>query len=62
MLSVSPTALLASPAKVIYNNFSIVKGPMTIAHAITAHVSPRMANLYDGYSVAQNIITASTDH
>lgn len=52
VLSVSLSALLASPAKVIYDNFSIAEGPVTTVHTITAHLRARVANLYDGHIVA----------
>lgn len=62
VLSVSLSALLASPAKVIYDNFGIAEGPVTTVHTITAHIRARVANLYDGHIVAQYIVSASTDH
>lgn len=45
VLSVSLCALLASPAKVTYDNFGIAEGPVTTVHTITAHIRARVANL-----------------
>uniref|UniRef100_UPI0014868DF4 glyceraldehyde-3-phosphate dehydrogenase-like n=1 Tax=Arvicanthis niloticus TaxID=61156 RepID=UPI0014868DF4 len=58
------TNCLAPLAKVIYDNFGLMKGLMTIVHAITATQKtldgPSGKLWCDGHGAAQNIIPAST--
>ncbi|XP_007942621.1 glyceraldehyde-3-phosphate dehydrogenase-like [Orycteropus afer afer] len=59
-----PTTCLDPLAKVIHDNFGIVKGLMTMVHAITATQNsvdgPSGKLWHHGHGAAQNIIPAST--
>ncbi|VFV42535.1 glyceraldehyde-3-phosphate dehydrogenase [Lynx pardinus] len=58
------TSCLASLAKVIYDNFGILEGLMTIVHTITVTQktmdNPSGKLWHDGQGAAQNIVPADT--